>query len=196
MLRSLNLRTYVTKPLENKQVLTKTPLISCKHSKFNQYQETVIQQNTKFGSIPLASSGWQHYKSKGDHFTIHPTAYHQFNMAVDKSFTDFELNDKIIENLKLCLDVTNPSDIQCSAIPRILGKDHTLIAAETGCGKTLAYLIPIVQQILLLKERNQQHCEMNTPFSLILTPGRELGESYFNITQIIYYIHEHRTSDR
>lgn len=173
VLQSTNFRTYASKP--SIKVVTKTPLITCKVSKFDQYQETVIPQDAKFGSIPLASNKWNHFRAKGDHFTIHPTASDQFYTVADKSFTDFELNEQIVKNLKLRLDVSNPSTIQCDAIPQILCKDHTLIAAETGCGKTLAYLIPIVQQILLLKQK-QQLDEMNTPLVVIVTPGRELGE--------------------
>lgn len=170
-----NFRTYSSKPSIKKQVITKTPLISCKVSKFDQYQETVIPQNAKFGSIPLASAKWNHFKAKGDHFTIHPSASAELDTPADKSFADFELDEKIIENLKVQLDVSNPNSIQCGAIHQILCKEHTLIAAETGCGKTLAYLIPIVQQILSIKHK-QQNDEMNTPLALILTPGRELGK--------------------
>lgn len=173
-------RTYASKPSLKKQVLQKTPLISCKISKFDQYVETVIPNDAKFGSIPLASSGWKHYRSKSDHFTIHPIAAQQIDCAAEKSFADFQLDEQIIQNLKLRLDVTKPSSIQCSAFPSIQRNDHTLIAAETGCGKTLAYLVPIVQQILSLKEKERKG-EFNTPLAVILTPGRELGESDYYI---------------
>lgn len=176
VLQSSYFRTYASKPDVKKQVLPKTPLISCKISKFDQYLETVVPKDAKFGSIPLASSGWKHYKSKGDHFTIHPIATQQMDTeAAEETFTDMQLNQQIVKNLKLRLDATSPSSIQRSAFPHILRKDHTLIAAETGCGKTLAYLIPIVQQLLSLKEK-QRNDEMNTPLAVILTPGRELGE--------------------
>lgn len=174
VLQSSNFRTYASKPSLKKQVLPKTPLITCKISKFDQHLETVIPKDAKFGSIPLASSGWQHYKAKGDHFTIHPIASQQIDNEDGKSFADIQLNEQIIENLKLRLDITKPSSIQCSAFTPMLRNDHTLIAAETGCGKTLAYLIPIVQRILSQKEK-QRNGEMNTPLVVVLTPGRELG---------------------
>lgn len=182
VLNSSNLRTFAYKHSLKKQVISKTPLISCKVSKFNQYVETVIPQDAKFGSIPLASSGWKHYRAKGDHFTIHPNASQEVDTVAEKSFADLQLNEQVIENLKLRLDITQPSSIQCRAFSHILRKDHTLIAAETGCGKTLAYLIPIVQQILSLKQQ-QQNGEMNTPLAVILTPGRELGE----FSRIIFF---------
>lgn len=177
VLQSSNLRTYASKPLK-KEVLTRTPLISCKLRKFDQYVETEVPSDAKFGSIPLASSGWHHHKSKGDHFTIHAVASWETHDVGDRSFADMQLDPQIIENLKLRLDVTKPSNIQCSAFTPMLRGNHTLIAAETGCGKTLAYLIPIVQRILSSKEK--LNGEMNTPTVLILTPGRELGKSTDN----------------
>lgn len=178
-----NFRSYASKPSIKKPVLPKTPLITCKISKFDQHLETVIPNDAKFGSIPLASSGWKHDKAKSDHFTIHSIAAEQTDTEAEKTFTDMQLNEQIVENLQLRLDVTNPSSIQCSAFPPVLRNDHTLIAAETGCGKTLAYLIPIVQQISLLKDK-QRNGEMNTPLAIILTPGRELGESNFSTVNL------------
>jgi len=50
-----------------------------------------------------------------------------------------------------------------------------LLAAETGCGKTLAYLTPIVQQILNYKEKSKFNNQFNSPLALIIVPGRELA---------------------
>lgn len=175
ILQSSYIRTYASKPSVKKSVSTKTPLITCKVSKFDQYVETAIPQDAKFGKIPLASAAWQHYKAKGDQFTIHAIANQPSDHPVDKSFDDFQLDEQIVKNLKLRLDVLNPNSIQSSAFTPLIRNEHTLIAAETGCGKTLAYLIPIVQRILSLGQR-QSNDEMNTPTAVIVTPGRELGE--------------------
>jgi superfamily II DNA/RNA helicase len=35
------------------------------------------------------------------------------------------------------------------------GDDHSLIASETGNGKTLCFLIPMIQSILRCKEAHQ-----------------------------------------
>ncbi|XP_037024431.1 probable ATP-dependent RNA helicase DDX28 [Bradysia coprophila] len=174
VLQSSYFRTYASNPSVKQPVSPKTPLITCKVSKFNQYVESGIPKDTKFGTIPLASSGWQHYKSKGDKFTIHPIASLPHDEPADTSFADIQLDEQIVKNLKLRLDVTNPNSIQLNAFASVIRNDHTLIAAETGCGKTLAYLIPIVQKILSLKEK-QTNDDMNTPTALILTPGRELA---------------------
>ncbi|MEM7474656.1 MAG: DEAD/DEAH box helicase [Planctomycetota bacterium] len=41
---------------------------------------------------------------------------------------------------------------QAKALQDIATNEPTVIAAETGCGKTLAYLVPIIEKILHIKE--------------------------------------------
>lgn len=156
-------------------------LITCKQTKFNMQQtEVPAIANAKFGSIPLASSGWQHYKAKSDYFTIHPTALSpdaDAPSAEARQFSRFvDLNEQLVTNLNTNLGITTASEIQSAAIPSILAMNHTLIAAETGCGKTIAYLLPIIQQILQHKQQQTAGARrMNTPLALVLTPGRELA---------------------
>lgn len=50
------------------------------------------------------------------------------------------------------------------------------MAAETGCGKTLAYLTPIIQQVLAHKEKVKLNNQFNSPLALIIVPGRELAD--------------------
>lgn len=51
-----------------------------------------------------------------------------------------------------------------------------MLAAETGCGKTLAYLTPIIQQVLSYKEKVKFDNKFNSPLALIIVPGRELAD--------------------
>jgi len=50
------------------------------------------------------------------------------------------------------------------------------LAAETGCGKTLAYLTPIIQLILAYKNKVKLNNQFNSPLALIIVPGRELAD--------------------
>lgn len=68
---------------------------------------------------------------------------------------------------------------QSRAIPHVLEGKNCLIAAETGCGKTLAYLAPIIQQILHLKRTSKELDTINAPIGLIITPGRDLAEQIY-----------------
>lgn len=68
---------------------------------------------------------------------------------------------------------TIPTPIQEKSIPSILQKKDLLGCAQTGTGKTAAFVIPILQLLYQEKqERNERshHCK-----ALILTPTRELA---------------------
>ncbi|KAF1326770.1 Dead/deah box RNA helicase, partial [Globisporangium splendens] len=69
------------------------------------------------------------------------------------------------------LGLTTPTAAQRQAIPSILRRDDVVVAAETGGGKTLAYLLPLLEQL-------QAHpLPLNTihrPVGLILTTSQEL----------------------
>jgi ATP-dependent RNA helicase RhlE len=60
-----------------------------------------------------------------------------------------------------------PTPVQAAAIPQALAGKDVLATAQTGTGKTLAFLVPIMEQLL-------QH---NTPgiTALVLVPTRELA---------------------
>jgi hypothetical protein len=63
----LSTKTKVSSP---KQI----PIISSRRKEFNLYRADFVESksNAEFGSIPLASNGWRHHKSKGDFFILHP----------------------------------------------------------------------------------------------------------------------------
>ena len=62
---------------------------------------------------------------------------------------------------------TEPTPVQAEAIPPILLGRDLIATAQTGTGKTAAFLLPILHQ-LLHKPRGTTHC-------LVVTPTRELA---------------------
>ena len=74
---------------------------------------------------------------------------------------------------------SKPTPIQAQAIPLVLKGKDVLGSAQTGTGKTAAFSIPIIQQLIKDKE-NQNGRQQIT--ALIVTPTRELaiqiGESF------------------
>ncbi len=62
--------------------------------------------------------------------------------------------------------------IQIKAIPAILAKRDILASAQTGTGKTAAFAIPILQQIVEDKGTSTSH---NRIRALVITPTRELA---------------------
>ncbi|XP_046664813.1 probable ATP-dependent RNA helicase DDX28 [Homalodisca vitripennis] len=150
-------------------------IIECKNKDLNHY---INQKYNKFNAIPLATKGWNHRLSKGDYFkiNIYPDKEKRESVFwVDglDSFESLGLDNRITEALKK-MGITKPTHIQASGIPAVLNSQNVLLAGETGCGKTLAYLLPVVQEILRWRAVSQ-HRKFNTPLALVLTPGRELA---------------------
>lgn len=81
-----------------------------------------------------------------------------------KSFSDFSLADKLKRNI-LDHGYTRPTQIQEQAIPHLLSGRDVIGIANTGTGKTAAFLIPLVNKAFL--DRNER--------VLIVTPTRELA---------------------
>mmetsp|Transcript_2594 Transcript_2594/g.6132 ORF Transcript_2594/g.6132 Transcript_2594/m.6132 type:complete len:446 (+) Transcript_2594:63-1400(+) len=80
----------------------------------------------------------------------------------------------IIKRLKIH-GLIRPTDIQAAAIPRLLGGDDVIMAAETGSGKTLTYLLPLIQR-LAFDEPSR------TPYrALVLVPNKELIAQFLQV---------------
>jgi len=86
-------------------------------------------------------------------------------------FKDFNLNEELLRSIK-DEGYTTPSPIQKEAIPPILEGRDVLGCAQTGTGKTAAFALPILQN--LLKTQQQSKSKRNIRV-LILTPTRELA---------------------
>src|SRR5438067_2888059 len=68
---------------------------------------------------------------------------------------------------------TTPTPIQAQAIPPILAGRDLLGCAQTGTGKTAAFLLPILHRLLRLPRNKVQ--------ALILTPTRELALQIYSV---------------
>tara|TARA_B100000941_G_scaffold265029_1_gene219358 strand:- start:41 stop:1231 length:1191 start_codon:yes stop_codon:yes gene_type:complete len=88
--------------------------------------------------------------------------FNQLNLSSDSL--------KILKGLKF----DNPTPIQEKVIPVALQGNDVMGTAQTGSGKTLSYLIPIVEKL----RKN-----VDSKF-LILTPTRELSEQVFSVAKI------------
>ncbi len=83
------------------------------------------------------------------------------------TFHDFNFEARLAEGLD-SMNYTKPTPIQEQAIPLIL-QGHDLIAcAQTGTGKTAAYILPVLHKMI-----NSDHRHLNT---LIIAPTRELAQ--------------------
>jgi len=86
------------------------------------------------------------------------------------NFTDLPLDSKIQSALSK-VGYTTPTPIQEEAIPHVLKKQDLLAIAQTGTGKTAAFCLPILDNLI---KANKKTASKKTQ-TLILTPTRELA---------------------
>lgn len=80
-------------------------------------------------------------------------------------FEEFALNKQLLTAVADA-GYTTPTPIQQKTIPLILGNHDVLGIAQTGTGKTAAYVLPLLMRIKYAQGKN--------PRAIILAPTREL----------------------
>ncbi|MBW6460180.1 MAG: DEAD/DEAH box helicase [Bacteroidales bacterium] len=104
------------------------------------------------------------------------------------TFKDFELDEKLLEAISF-MGYEKPTPIQELVIPEIMRGRDLIASAQTGTGKTAAFMLPILHKLTGREAR-----EVNT---LVIVPTRELalqidqqinGFAYFQgVTSISLY---------
>ncbi len=102
-------------------------------------------------------------------------------------FDEFGFHSDVMEGI-IAMGYKTPTPIQEQTIPLIMGGNDLIACAQTGTGKTAAFVLPILSK---LSERSEHVSTINT---LIIVPTRELaiqidqhieGFSYFAPTSCI-----------
>ncbi len=81
------------------------------------------------------------------------------------NFKSLGIRPELVEALKKS-GITEPTPIQAQTIPYILNHKDIIARAQTGTGKTLAFLLPLLEKI---------NPKQNSVQALILSPTRELA---------------------
>ena len=84
-------------------------------------------------------------------------------------FKTFGLSDPLVQGI-LATGYTAPTEIQSQAIPAIIKGSDIIGCAQTGTGKTAAFVLPILDRL-----SHEQAKPKRIVRSLILTPTRELA---------------------
>ncbi len=84
--------------------------------------------------------------------------------VADHTFADFDINDNLKKNI-LAKGYVSPTPIQDKAIPHALLGQDVVGLAQTGTGKTAAFLIPLIDKVM--KQKGER--------VLIMAPTRELA---------------------
>lgn len=105
-------------------------------------------------------------------------------------FTDFGFNERLVEGIEAS-NYENATPVQEQVIPLILQGRDIIASAQTGTGKTAAFLLPLINNIIT----QPQQAGSNT--ALVIVPTRELaiqiaqhmeGLSYFtSVSSIAVY---------
>ena len=82
------------------------------------------------------------------------------------NFNNFNLPKLLVSALNDKLNISQPTPIQEKSFTPILSGRDIMGIAQTGTGKTLAYLLPILKEY--------KYSVSNQPKILILVPTREL----------------------
>ncbi|KAJ1083256.1 hypothetical protein NDU88_003415 [Pleurodeles waltl] len=136
-------------------VLSSVPgrlLISSRRPELNQHTGHTF---SRLSPPPrLVSKGWKHRLSAGDYFTVNNTTQEvpslpqsEASRAPVVSFEELGVSPALTQFLTT-KGFQHPTGVQRQAIPRILRGHNVLCAAETGSGKTLCYLLPILLRLL------------------------------------------------
>jgi ATP-dependent RNA helicase RhlE len=83
------------------------------------------------------------------------------------TFDNFSFDQRLLDGLS-SMGYTKPTPIQEQTIPIILSGKDLIACAQTGTGKTAAYVLPILNKIVQTENRH-----LNT---LIISPTRELAQ--------------------
>jgi ATP-dependent RNA helicase RhlE len=84
-------------------------------------------------------------------------------------FTNFGLSDPLVQGI-LATGYTAPTEIQSQAIPAAIRGQDIIGCAQTGTGKTAAFVLPILDRLIHAKTAKKRVAR-----ALILTPTRELA---------------------
>ncbi|XP_070377819.1 probable ATP-dependent RNA helicase DDX28 isoform X1 [Dermacentor albipictus] len=148
------------------------PVVSCRRPERNwHWGQTTVGQ-------PLASAGWtRSSRSHGDHFTVRRLADAPPPLEAEP-FPDW-LDPRLLAALQ-AMSITRPSPVQLECLEELAREKErpVLCLAEPGSGKTLAYLLPLLQDML-------QQLQQMQPQALVVAPSRELADQLARVAHTL-----------
>jgi ATP-dependent RNA helicase RhlE len=96
------------------------------------------------------------------------------------NFTDFGFDDDLMDGIE-SMGYKTATPVQAAVIPHILDGKDIIAAAQTGTGKTAAFLLPLIQNILWHTNNDNQ---VN---AMVIVPTRELAVQIVQILEGVSY---------
>ncbi len=128
------------------------------------------EQQTQNHHYTTTSNPPQSKPSKSNQETVNSNG---LSLAGDVRFTDFNVSDSL-KNRLTNAGFTTPTPVQAKAIPPALEGNDILATASTGTGKTLSFLIPMIQRLDATSVPSTKG-KRGPIRALILLPTRELA---------------------
>ncbi len=94
-------------------------------------------------------------------------------------FQNLKLNPYLKKVVTEELGFTKTTEIQKQAIPKILADKNVIGLAPSGTGKTLAYLLPLIDRII------STPVDHDFPLGLVLAPTTELADQIYNVARVL-----------
>eukprot|EP00877_Chromochloris_zofingiensis_P002029 jgi/Chrzof1/11827/Cz06g11130.t1 len=104
-----------------------------------------------------------------------------------KSWAQLGATAEVVAALK-SLGIAKPSHIQAEAFQQLVSPrtHHVALADQAGSGKTLAYLVPLIQQLKQHEKKlGAPSTQPNSPRIIILAPTKELVEQVYRVTKAL-----------
>lgn len=93
------------------------------------------------------------------------------------NFEELQLTPPILKALAQCGHIS-PTSVQAQAIPRALSGRNLIVSAQTGTGKTAAFVLPALQAL-----STKPSTQKAGPRVLVVTPTRELADQVTQATR-------------
>ncbi|KAH6607507.1 atp-dependent rna helicase dbp7 [Trichoderma cornu-damae] len=100
------------------------------------------------------------------------------------NFGSLTISSRLVDALTK-MNLERPTAIQQKVIPHMLSSSSdAFVQAETGSGKTLSYLLPILHRVLLLSGRGEQQIHRDSGiFAIMVAPTRELAKQTHTVLE-------------
>ncbi|KAI0790774.1 P-loop containing nucleoside triphosphate hydrolase protein [Abortiporus biennis] len=124
--------------------------------------------------------------------TTRPLNLHPSNapLADSSTFAGLGLDPLIVTHLQTKMNILKPTSIQRATLPALLSAsdDNALrdvfIQSQTGSGKTLSFLLPIIQDLLPLSTHSYIDRSIGT-LAIIIAPTRELAKQISDVLEAL-----------
>eukprot|EP00794_Sanderia_malayensis_P008071 gene8071-8935_t len=114
---------------------------------------------------------------KYDEIPVEVTGHGQMPKPI-KTFEDANIHELFLENVRRAKYV-KPTPVQKYALPIVLGDRDLMACAQTGSGKTAAFLLPVLTKMMQDGLSGSRFTEIQAPAALIISPTRELTSQIY-----------------